>query len=281
MTPTAREMWEAVERYHQLCYWAPEVREEGAKAGLKGFWMNYFASRAAPLGPVSAATVQALFFYYSSDRVKRAIPDAWNYASPEKILLARYRAMDRALRRELDSLVASETIETAAQMIREVTERISGLGKTLFEGWNSLPWPEQPHLALWHGCTVLREHRSGSHLIALAIEGLNGPESVISQVAVGEAPAQWIQDEAGWSNQSVEDAKKNLQSKGWLDADGEATSLCYEGRARIETTTDELDSKHWELIGTSKCNEIVALMAILNSHLPKDDQLDWREIYDS
>ena len=92
-------MWEAVERYHQLCYWAPEVREEGAKAGLKGFWMNYFASRAAPLGPVSAATVQALFFYYSSDRVERAIPDAWNYASPEKILLARYRAMDRALRR--------------------------------------------------------------------------------------------------------------------------------------------------------------------------------------
>ena len=77
-------MWEAVERYHQLCYWAPEVREEGAKAGLKGFWMNYFASRAAPLGPVSAATVQALFFYYSSDRVKRAIPDAWNYASPER-----------------------------------------------------------------------------------------------------------------------------------------------------------------------------------------------------
>ena len=31
MTSISRQMWESVERYHQLCYWAPEVREEGIR----------------------------------------------------------------------------------------------------------------------------------------------------------------------------------------------------------------------------------------------------------
>ena len=75
-------MWECVERYHQLCYWAPEVRETGSAAGLRGFWMNYFATRVAPLGPVPASVVESLFFYYAPARVRRAIPDAWTYSSP-------------------------------------------------------------------------------------------------------------------------------------------------------------------------------------------------------
>ena len=69
-------MWEAVERYHQLCYWAPEVREEAEKIGLKGFFMNYFATRVAPLGSLSDGAVGSLTFYYSPRRVQRAIPDA-------------------------------------------------------------------------------------------------------------------------------------------------------------------------------------------------------------
>ncbi|MDP7067046.1 MAG: hypothetical protein QF637_05450, partial [Acidimicrobiales bacterium] len=207
MMSVARQMWESVERYHQLCYWAPEVREEGTRAGLKGFWMNYFATRVAPLGAVSPETVESLFFYYSPSRIGRAIPDAWNYATPEEILAARYRGMDQAIQRELGSLVEGDEVIRAVQITRDVIGEIDGTGRTLYAGWNSLPWPEPPHLALWHACTVLREHRSGSHLIALASEGLDGPQSVITQVAVDEAPAEWIQHEAGWADEAVQEAK--------------------------------------------------------------------------
>jgi hypothetical protein len=94
----SRTMWEAVERFHALAYVAPQVREEGAAVGLKGFWMNYFATRVAPVGPVGPEIVQSTFFYYGPQRVKRAIPDAWALASPADILAARYRGMDRSLR---------------------------------------------------------------------------------------------------------------------------------------------------------------------------------------
>ena len=279
MTSISRQMWESVERYHQLCYWAPEVREEGTRAGLKGFWMNYFATRVAPLGAVSPETVQSLFFYYSPDRIHRAIPDAWSFATPNEILAARFRGMDQALRRELGSLFDSQEVSIAVELAQQAIAATSGTGRTLYSGWNSLPWPDEPHLALWQACTVLREHRSGSHLLALATEELDGPQSVITQVAVNEAPVDWIQHEAGWSDAAVEEAKELLRARGWLDDADQATSQCYEGRRRVEALTDSFDGRHWEQLGADKCTELSEVMNALNQHLPKDDQLDWQEIY--
>ncbi len=279
MTSISRQMWEAVERYHQLCYWASEVREEGTRAGLKGVWMNYFATRVAPLGAVSPETVQSLFFYYSPDRIHRAIPDAWSFATPNEILAARFRGMDQALRRELGSLFDSQEVSIAVDLAQQAIAATSGTGRTLSSGWNSLPWPDEPHLALWQACTVLREHRSGSHLLALATEELDGPQSVITQVAVNEAPVDWIQHEAGWSDAAVEEAKKLLRARGWLDDADQATSQCYEGRRRVEALTDSFDGRHWEQLGADKCTELSEVMNALNQHLPKDDQLDWQEIY--
>mgnify|MGYP003323613514 FL=1 len=279
MTSISRQMWEAVERYHQLCYWAPEVREEGTRAGLKGFWMNYFATRVAPLGAVSPETVQSLFFYYSPDRSHRAIPAAWSFATPNEVLAARFRGMDQALRRELGSLFDSQEVFIAVELAQQAIAATSGTGRTLYSGWNSLPWPDEPHLALWQACTVLREHRSGSHLLALATEELDGPQSVITQVAVNEAPVDWIQHEAGWSDAAVEEAKKLMRARGWLDDADQATAQCYEGRRRVEALTDSFYGRHWEQLGADKCTELSEVMNALNQHLPKDDQLDWQEIY--
>ena len=119
----ARLMWECVERYHQLCYWAPEVREAGAAAGLRGFWMNYFATRSAPLGPVPASVVESLFFYYAPARVRRAIPDAWTYSTPAQVPGTRAtRAWIAALRRELGEFIDSDSVRRSAETVRAVCE---------------------------------------------------------------------------------------------------------------------------------------------------------------
>ena len=234
----ARQMWECVERYHQLCYWAPEVREAGTSAGLRGFWMNYFATRVAPLGPVPASVVESLFFYYAPARVRRAIPDAWTFSSPTQVLAARHEGMDAALRRELGELVGSDSIRRSVETVRAACEAADPVGRVLFAGWASLDWPDEPHLALWHGCTLLREYRSGCHLIALAAAGLNGCESVVSQVAVDEAPREWVQQEAGWTATEAADSYERLRGRGWVDADGQATDAGIAGRAEVEAVTD-------------------------------------------
>ena len=79
---TARVMWKLFEPLHAVTYFAEECLEEYKAAGLKGFWMGYFAGRAAPMGAVAPAVVDATFFSFNPDRVKRALPDAWSFASP-------------------------------------------------------------------------------------------------------------------------------------------------------------------------------------------------------
>jgi len=276
----SRAMWEAAERFHGYTYLAPEVREEGAAAGLKGFWMNYFATRIGPVGPVSAEAVESTFFYYAPSRVHRAIPDAWSFSTPERIIAARYRGMDRALRSVYDD-VGAATITEANDLVRQAASGCDPTGRLLYAGWASLDWPEEPHLGLWHGCTLLREFRSGNHLIAVCVAGLDGIESVVSHVAVGGAPREWIRDEAGWSEADELAAVRRLQARGWLDDDGRATEACHAGRAEIEAMTDRLDFGVWERFGERNGRRLFDLLAELAASLPPDDQLDWEQIYES
>lgn len=272
-------MWEAAERFHGLTYMAPQVREEGAAAGLKGFWMNYFATRIAPVGAVGPEIVESTFFYYSPVRVKRALPDAWTFASPESIVAARYRGMGRALHAIYGEEPSADLVE-AVDLVRSAVEGCDPTGRLLYAGWSSLPWPRDPYLALWHGCTLLREYRSGNHLIALCAEGLDGIESIVSHVAVGGAPRAWIRDEAGWTEADEAAAVRRLQQKGWLDETGEATAECQQGRTRVETLTNVLDFPIWERMGERPSQRLFSLLAELDRSLPLDDQLDWQQIYD-
>lgn len=275
----SRAMWEAVERFHALCYFAPEVRKAGTAAGLKGFWMNYFATRVAPVGPVGPEIVQSTFFYYGPSRVERAIPDAWRFASPEDVIAARYRGMEASLRSVYGPTVDSEEMKEAAALIQEACSFCAPIGRVLHAGWAALPWPTEPHLALWHGCTLLREYRSGNHLIAVSAAGLDGCESVVSHVAVGGAPRAWIRDEAGWTEQDEDAAVASLQARGWLDGAGSATSEGLAGRQNVESLTDQLDQSVWDGLGAAKGQRLFDLLSRFASQLPPDDQLDWQLHY--
>lgn len=299
-------MWEAVERFHAITYFAPQVREAATAAGLKGFWMNYFATRAAPMGPVPAEVVESTFFYYGPARVRRAIPDAWRFSTPEQILRARYDGIDQCLRstyradqtpdaaasphpgpgpRPSPEFVldpASAAIMTeAADIARRAVEAADPMARTLFAGWLSLPWPDAdaPHVQLWHACTLLRELRSGNHLIALAAEGLSGCEAVVSHVAAGGAPRAWIRDEAGWNPDDEAHAVDRLRRRGWLDIDGRITEAGRAGRQRIESLTDRLDLPVWEAVGEADAGHLFRLLSQLDAALPPDDQLDWEHHY--
>ena len=85
----ARRLWSRLEPIHAVTYFSPEARAALADAGYKGFWMGYFAGRAAPMGPVGPEIVFATFYNFSMAHVSRAIPDAWTFAPPSAALEAR------------------------------------------------------------------------------------------------------------------------------------------------------------------------------------------------
>src|SRR5665213_2274937 len=93
----ARKTWRTVEPLHGMIYFVPEAAEAYAALGITGT-NGYFASRAAPMGAVSAEVVISTFYNFKPDLVHAAIPGAWDLAAPEDLVRARLSAVDRAYR---------------------------------------------------------------------------------------------------------------------------------------------------------------------------------------
>ena len=56
LAPLARRIWRRLEPYHAITYFAAESRAALDAVGMKGFWMGYFASRSAAMGPAAICT---------------------------------------------------------------------------------------------------------------------------------------------------------------------------------------------------------------------------------
>ncbi len=145
----ARQIWQRLELIHAVTYFSPEPIGALREAGYKGFWMGYFAGRAAPLGAVGPEIVTALFYNFAPSRVARALPDAWSFAPPERALEARLDGSVAALRRSLGEVDVADV----AALARRAAESAPSEGRTLFAANSVLPWPDDPLAAL-----VARRH---------------------------------------------------------------------------------------------------------------------------
>jgi hypothetical protein len=262
---TARKTWRTVEPLHGMIYFAPEANESYTGLGIPSS-SGYFASRSAAMGPVSADVVIATFFNFHPRVVRPAIPAAWSLASPEAILEARVRSADAALRRMLGDAIDSPDMVRAAELSRAVAERAAErvAGRPLFAGHAGLPWPEAPHLVLWHAQTCLREFRGDGHIAALLLAETGPVEALIVHVATGEVPIDFLKASRGWSDSEWDAGVERVRSRGWLDSSGHdgALSLSEAGatvRQRVEDETDVLAVFPYEAIGEDGCAELRTL----------------------
>ena len=256
----ARRMWPAFETYHAHIYFVPEAAEAYRRLGLKGGWMGYFASRSAALGPASPELVTAVFFNFHPAMVTRALPDAWELASPEDVIAARLQTADVALRRLIPDHVGSPAEAEAAALAREAVEAPALSGRPLFAALRSLPWPDQPHLVLWHACTLLREHRGDGHVASLTATGLDGCEAHVTVTATGAVPRSTLQDNRKWSDEEWAAAEERLRARGWLDAAGNLTGAGRAGRAEVEARTDALAEEPWRALGPERTERLLELL---------------------
>jgi len=230
----ARAIWQRLETLHALTYFAEESRDAARAAGLKGFWMGYFGFRAAPMGPVDAATVERAVFNFAPAMVARAIPDAWDHASPEALVATRSRAAAAALRRvlpEVDELAGKVNPSLDAVVLSaEPTGPLSAANATL-------PRPDDPVEDLWQLTTTLREHRGDAHVTLLRESGVDGCEAHHLHAAEHGTPHEILKDSRGWTDHEWAAADARLAARGLVLA-GELTQEGHGVRHRIEQETD-------------------------------------------
>jgi hypothetical protein len=267
---TARRLWHVLEPVHAVVYFSPEIPETDAALGLRGFWMSYFAGRAAPMGAVGAPVVTASFFNFAPAMVERAIPDAWALASPSAVLEARLDAVDHTLRRLLgpgpggSELGGAELIE-AFELARRAGDACSVTGRPLAAAWAGVTAEGPPHVALWVALTVLREHRGDGHVAASVAEGVDGCEAHVLLAATGAVPRATLQPARGWTDEQWEGAVERLSTRGWLAPDRSGLSAAgTAARQRIEDLTDRLALAPWVMLGEPAAERFETLLRPLS-----------------
>jgi hypothetical protein len=255
----ARRIWSQLESVHAVTYFAPESLEAAKAAGLRGFWMGYFAFRACPLGPVDAGVVEAAFANFAPAMVRRAVPDAWKYADPSNLMLVRARAAASALRR------ISPGIEQAATAANDDLEAVisdaTSIGRPLFAANRDICRLDDPVARLWQNCTTLREHRGDGHVAALASAGIDGCEAHLLIAAEHGWQPEVFFDNRGWSGEQQQHARTRLAERGLLNESG----LTTEGaalRSHVEATTDLRAAEPYErALRRDRCAEMLTELA--------------------
>ena len=256
----ARTAWHHLEAVNAVTYFAPECREAPVRLGLKGFWMGYFACRAAPLGPVGPGVVEATFYNFHPARVRRAIPDAWDYATPAAVLDTRAAAAAAALRRLLPDGEAERLAAATVAPLAAVVDGAEPAGRPLFAANRDVPRPDDPVADLWQLATTLREHRGDGHVALLTGACLDGCEvHVLIAACEGTDPELFLLSR-GWSRAEWDGARARLAARGLVTDDGSATAAGQARRGEIERHTDELALVPYAGLGAGDVERLVGVL---------------------
>jgi hypothetical protein len=256
----ARKMWRTLEPYHGLIYFTPHAETAYAALGIQGR-DGYFASRSAPLGAVGPEVVIATFFNFHPPLIYHAIPAAWEKASPEEILAARLSAADAALREVLGDAVDGDDVIEAATLAETAARACTPAGRPLYAGHAQLPWPDDPHLVLWHAITLLREFRGDGHIAALVTADLDPCEALITHAGASDSgiASDVLQRSRAWPEEDWQAAKERLTARGLFDG-ARLTDAGNALRARIEEQTDEAALAPWETLSEDDATRLRALV---------------------
>lgn len=234
----ARRFFDRLEPVHAVTYFAPEARAALDGLGFRGFWMGYFAARSAPFGVVPAQVVTATFYNFAAHRVAKALPAAWEIASPADALRVREQSAVEALRRY--GVGTDDDVETAAELAAKAARGAPLDGRPLFAANLALDWPDEPVAKLWHATTLLREQRGDGHVAVLASLGVSGRESNVLHAAAGKVPKEFIMRSRDYDDEQWNLYRDRLVARGLLDENDELTAAGRELKQRVEDTTDQI-----------------------------------------
>jgi hypothetical protein len=211
---------------------------------------------------VGADVVIATFFNFNPAVVRHALPAVWSVATPDAVQTARRGGIASALARLTASALDGADLDRAVELLRPAVEAAADTiaGRALAAAHLALRWPDEPRVALWHGITVLREHRGDGHVACLTEAGLDGCEALVLHAATGEVPAAILQGTRSWGDDDWAAAVDRLARRGLVDGSGGFTEAGRALRQRIEDRTDALAAPPWGAIGPDGCEALRALV---------------------
>jgi hypothetical protein len=260
MNSMARRMFELVEPIGVIPYTADEPNEAMFALGFTNYWDTYCAGRAAPLGRVVAEVVDALFYNFAPGEVARHIPKVWRIATPESAIAARQMGCEKALRRILGDRVDPPAFARAVQLLIKAAISVPFEGRPMYAALRAIPIPDDVVARLFHGASLLREHRGDGHIAALMIEGVGGLEAHVLFALDMDMPAEKFGRIHQLPAPQLVVVIDGMRDRGLIGDDG---WLSEQGRAvkqRVESLTDDLAAKPYDSLEPGELHELMATL---------------------
>jgi hypothetical protein len=260
MSSMARRMFELVEPIGVIPYSADEPNVAMFALGFTNYWDTYFAGRAAPLGLVSAEVVDALFYNFAPGEVARHIPKVWRTTTPELAIAARRLGCANALRRILGDRVGTPTFARATELLMKAATSAPFEGRPMYAALRAIPIPDDVTARAFHAASLLREHRGDGHIAALMSEGVGGLEAHALLALDMDMPAEKFGRIHHLPAAQIGAVVDGMRDRGLIGDDG---WLSEQGRAvkqRVESRTDDLAAKPYEILEPGELDELMTTL---------------------
>ncbi|PRZ41819.1 hypothetical protein CLV47_108179 [Antricoccus suffuscus] len=261
----ARQAYQSFEPLHITAYFSPYVTEKQKELGLS-FKGRYFGMRAAPLGECDASVVASTFYNFNPTTVRDGWAEAHEKSDLKTLSAARTDIIDKTMRDAFGPLIDDPALPKLVGRLREIITPAETMGRSLSAAWMNEPWPDAPHIGLWHAFTLFREWRGDGHIAALVLAGLVPTEALVFHEADHPAGSTAKPSRMGrtatqrsrqWSDEEWNAAADDLASRGLLvNADGNQT-LTEQGLELyrwVENFTDDAAASVW--VGVEDADDV-------------------------
>ncbi len=252
-----RRFLATIEPITSMIFFSPEAFAGYEALGLDG-WSGYFCSRAAAMGPVSPEVVVATFYNFSPTIVRPNV--RWDIASPEQVLEARRAGAKATLERVLGDGERPPRLDRAVDLLRQACEACPPEGRPLAAAHARLPWPDDELLALWHGCTVLREFRGDGHVAVLVGHGVGPVEAILLHTAYIGGKLEFLKATRQWDDEAIAAGTARLVDRGFMTPERTLTDGGAKYRLMLEHDTDRLATAPFVALGDERCEELLGLL---------------------
>ncbi len=260
-------MFELVEPIGAIPYSSDEPNEAMFALGFTDFWDTYFAGRAAPLGPVPAEVVDALFYNFAPGEVARHIPKVWSITTPEAAIAARQVGCVKALRRILGDDVDAPEFARASDLLLKAATSAPYEGRPMYAALRAIPIPDEVVARCFHAASLLREHRGDGHIAALMIEGVGGVESHVLHALDMGMPAREFGRIHHLPAVQLAAVIDGLRDRGLIVDDERLSEAGRAAKRRVEELTDDLAAKPYECLEPGELEELVVTLEPLAERL--------------
>jgi len=220
------------------------TRAAGRALGYDG-WPFYLAGRAGVLGAAGPEIVTSVVAFFPPSFIEAQWKIALD-AGPLPRAVAAYLAQCHRWGNE--HLRNAPGLDRLCALAEKVISAAPIAGRPLFAGWAALPLPQGPDRCATRAAQlmqVLREHRGGAHMLAIAAAGLPPLTAVLADPASGIDVARYFR---------------------WPPPYAEPTAHEIAIRAEAERTTNALVGADLDVLSATERNELTDLLTAAHQH---------------